>query len=84
MDQDRLHMQQGLFPSVERDYILSSGLRYEMEVCKVLMGASLKQNDFLMIEQTYLADIVAQEPEYQHFREDDESKKPEATTDQEG
>lgn len=37
LDQDRLHMQQGLFPSVERDYILSSGLRYETEVCKVLM-----------------------------------------------
>ena len=84
LDQDRLHMQQGLFPSVERDYILSSGLRYETEVCRVLMGASLKQNDFLMIEQTYLADIVAQEPEYQHFCGDNESKKPEATTDQEG
>ena len=30
LDQERLHMQQGLFPDVERDYILSSGLRYDM------------------------------------------------------
>ena len=64
--------------------ILSLLSKYDKEVLKVLMGASLKQHNFLMIDQTYLADIVRQEPEYHHFRGDDESKKPEATTDQEG
>ena len=61
-------------------------LSYDTDVCKALMGANLKQNDFLKIEQTYLADIVALEPEYQHFRDqtDDKSKQPEATTDTEG
>ena len=92
LDQDRLHMQQGFFPDVQHSYILSSNLSYDTDVCKALMGADLKQNDFLKIEQTYLADIVAQEPEYQHFREQaekeqagDKSKKPPTTTgDKEG
>ena len=87
LDQDRLHMQQGFFPDVQHSYILSSTLSYDTDVCKALMGANLKQNDFLKIEQTYLADIVVQEPEYQHFRDqtgDDKSKKPEASMDTEG
>ena len=87
LDQDRLHMQQGFFPDVQHDYILGSDLNYDTDLCNVLMGVNLKQSDFLKIEQTYLADIVIQEPEYQHFRDqtgDDKSKKPEATTDTEG
>lgn len=87
LDQGRLHMQQGFFPDIDLLHILSSELNYDAHICKILMGADLKQNDFLKIEQTYLADIVAQEPEYQHFREqvaDDKSKKPLATADKEG
>lgn len=81
LDPERLHMQQGFFPDVQHSYILQSTLSYDTDVCKALMGADLKQNDFLKIEQTYLADIIAQEPEYQHFRDqatgDDKSKKSE-------
>ena len=46
------------------------------------MGENLKQSDFLMIEQTCLADIIVQEPEYQHFCDqagDDQSKNIETT-----
>ena len=84
LDQDRLHMQQGFFPDVQHSYILTSSLTYDADVCKALMGADFKQNDFLKIEQTYLADVVAQEPEYQHFREqtgEDKSKEPSTTED---
>ena len=87
LDQDRLHMQQGFFPDVHHSYILESSLNYDTDVCNVLMGMNLKQNDFLKIEQTYLADIVVQEPEYQRFRDqtgDDKSKKLDTTTDTEG
>ena len=89
LDQDRLHMLQGFFPDVQHSYILSSTLSYDTDVCKVLMGADLKQNDFLKIEQTYLADIVAQEPEYQHFREqtaagEEKIKRTSSTGDKEG
>jgi len=81
LDQERLHMQQGFFPDVQHTYILSSTLSYDTDVCKALMGADLKQNDFLKIEQTYLADVIAEEPEHQHLRDqtvDDKSKKPDA------
>ena len=87
LDQDRLHMQQGFFPDVQHNYILGSDLNYDTDLCNVLMGVNLKQSDFLKIEQTYLADIVIQELEYQHFHDqtgDDKSKHPEATTDTEG
>ena len=87
LDQDRLHMQQGFFPDIQHSSILQSKLSYDTDWFKALMGADLKQNDFLKIEQTYLADIVAQEPEYQHFREqagEDKSKKPLYTGDKEG
>ena len=87
LDQDRLHMQQGFFPDIQHSSIVQSNLSYDTDWFKALMGADLKQNDFLKIEQTYLADIVAQEPEYQHFREqagEDKSKKPLYTGDKEG
>lgn len=85
LDQERLHMQQGFFPDVQHTYILQSTLSYDTDVCKALMGANLKQNDFLKIEQTYLADIIAAEPEYQHFRDQagDDKTKSSTTVDKE-
>ncbi|XP_065889621.1 uncharacterized protein [Dysidea avara] len=79
LDQERLHMQQGFFPDIQHGYILSSNLSYDTDVCKALMGVDLKQNGFLKIEQTHLADVIAEEPEHQHLRDqtiDDKSKKP--------
>ena len=78
LDPDRLHMQEGFFPDVQHGYILSSALSYDPDVCKALMGVELKQSDFLKIDQTYLADVIAEEPEHQHLRDqtiEDQSKK---------
>ena len=68
-------MQQGLFPNVQQNYILSVSLELDYDMYLVLMGADLKQKDFLKIDQTYLADVIFEEPEYQHFRQQAEEGK---------
>ena len=35
---------------------------------KALIGAPLKDNEFLKLEQTHLADIIAEEDGNEHFR----------------
>ena len=75
LNQDRLHMQQGLFPNIQQSYVLSNSLEMDYDMYLALMGADLKQKDFLKIDQTCLADVIFEEPEYQHFREQaDEGK----------
>lgn len=69
LNQDRLHMQQGLFPHVQQSYVLNVSLEMDYDMYLVLLGADLKQKDFLKIDQTCLADVISEEPEYQHFRE---------------
>ena len=69
LDQDRVHMQQGLFPDLQYTNILSEDICIDTDVCKALLGADLKQSDFLKIEQTHLADVIAAEPENQHLRD---------------
>lgn len=68
LNKDRLHMQQGLFPEVEEAYILNSTLSYDTDFCKALMGSKLKSNEFLKLEQTLLADVIAEEPGNEHYR----------------
>lgn len=68
LNKDRLHMQQGLFPEVEEAYILNSTLSYDADFCKALMGSKLKSNEFLKLEQTLLADVIAEEPGNEHYR----------------
>ena len=68
LDKDRLHMQQGLFPEIEDSYILNSNLGYDADFCKALMGSKLKSNEFLKLEQTLLADVIAEEPGNEHYR----------------
>ena len=68
LNQDHLHMQQGLFPNVQQSYVLSNSLEMDYDMYLALMGADLKQKDFLKIDQTCLADVIFEEPEYQHFR----------------
>ena len=75
LNQDRLHMQQGLFPNVQQSYILSVSLELDYDMYLALMGADLKQKDFLKIDQTCLADVIFEEPEYQHFRQQAEEGK---------
>lgn len=84
LDQDRLHMQQGLFPDLQHTYILSQQLYVDTDVCKALLGADMKQSDFLKIEQTYLADVIAAEPENQHLRDQTvQDKSEDSATDKE-
>jgi len=75
LNPDRLHMQQGLFPNVQQNDILSSSLELDYDVYLALIGVDLKQKDFLKIDQTCLADVIFEEPEYKHFRQQVEEDK---------
>ena len=68
LDKDRLHMQQGLFPEVDESYIFNSTLGFDPDFFKALMGYKLKSNEFLKLEQTLLADVIAEEPGNEHYR----------------
>jgi len=43
-------------------------IMYDLDFCKALMGSQLKSNEFLKLEQTYLADVIAEEPGNEHYR----------------
>ena len=68
LNQDREHMQQGIFPDVQQSYLLHSALNFDEVSCKALIGAPLKANEFLKIEQTHLADVIAEEAGNEHLR----------------
>lgn len=67
---DRVHMQQGIFPDVQQSYLLHSALNFDEVSCKVLVGAPLKQNEFLKIDQTCLAEVLAEEAGNEHLKVD--------------
>ena len=69
LNNDRVHMQQGIFPDVQQSYILHSQLNFDEVSCKVLVGAPLKQNEFLKIDQTCLADVISEEAGNEYLRE---------------
>ena len=68
LDKDRIHMEQGFFPEIEQSFILSCEITYDIDFCKALMCSNLKSNEFLKIEQTKLADVIAEEPGNEHYR----------------
>ena len=68
LDQDRLHMQQGLFPDVQQMYLLHSSLNFDEVSLRALAGAPLKSSDFLKLEQTCLADVIVEEGGNEHLR----------------
>ena len=70
LTQSRVHMQQGIFPDVQQMYLLHSALSFEEVSCKALIGAPLSPNEFLKLEQTFLADIVVEEEGNEHLRND--------------
>ena len=61
-------MQQGIFPDVQQSYILHSQLSFDEVSCKVLLGAPLKQNEFLKIDQTCFANVISEESGNEHLR----------------
>ena len=71
LNQDHLHIQQGLFPDIEHSSsaIFTEQFYIDPHFHKILLGADVKQNDFLKLEQTCLADVIAAEPEHQHLRD---------------
>ena len=77
LSQDREHMKQGIFPDVQQNYIMSSALSYDDSSFKALLGITLRPNEFLKIEQTPLADIVAEEAGSKHLRSEDGPVEPE-------
>ena len=70
LHQDRVHMQQGLFPDVQQSYILTSTITFDEVSVKALIGAPLTSSEFLKLEQTHLADVIAEESGNEHYRED--------------
>lgn len=69
LSQDRVHMQQGLFPDVQQNYMLHSAISFDEVTVKALIGAHLLSSEFLKLEQTILADVVAEESGNEHLRE---------------
>ena len=67
---DRVHMQQGIFPDVQQSYLLHSQVAFDEVSCKVLVGAPLKQNEFLKIDQTCFADIITEEVGNEQLRQE--------------
>ena len=62
-------MKQGLFILFqETDSNLSVSVMYDREYCKILMGSKVTPNEFLRLEQNFLADLVAQEPGNEHLK----------------
>lgn len=56
-------------------------MRFFKVTCKVVVGAPLSESEFLKIEQTYLADIIAAEDGNEHYRIQDVTyKQPVSTT----
>lgn len=68
LNPDRQHMQNGLLPDINQTYILTNAIRYDGEVMRALLGGKLSSSDFLKLEHTPLADIVAEEPGNEHYR----------------
>ena len=61
-------MKHGLFSEVQHSYILHSVLTCEEIVVKAIIGCRLLNAEFLRLEQTCLADVVAEEPGGERYR----------------
>ena len=70
LTQSRIHMQQGIFPDVHHMYLLNSSVCIDEVSLKALIGVPLSPNEFLKLDQTFLADIIVEEEENKHLRND--------------
>ncbi len=68
LDKERKHMEQGYFPEVQDSYILTCSINFDTDFCKALMGTQLKSTEFLKLEHTELANVIAEEPGNEHYR----------------
>ena len=84
LHQDRLHMQQGLFPNVQQNFMPNVSLEIDFDMYLALIGGTVKQKDFLKIDQTCLADVIVEEPQYQHFCQQAEEEKRKRSAKKEG
>ena len=69
LHQDRVHMQQSLFPDIHHTYLLCSSVAFDDVTIKALMGIPLTSSEFLKLEQTHLADVIAEESGNEHYRQ---------------
>ena len=86
LNQDRLHMQEGLLTDNEDGYRLNDELELDHDMYLALIGTDLKPKDLLRIDQTCLAKVILEEPEYQNFCQqiEEESKITTANIEREG
>eukprot|EP00800_Vazella_pourtalesii_P010699 TRINITY_DN2610_c0_g4_i1.p1 TRINITY_DN2610_c0_g4~~TRINITY_DN2610_c0_g4_i1.p1 ORF type:complete len:970 (-),score=246.43 TRINITY_DN2610_c0_g4_i1:85-2994(-) len=69
LDQDRPIMQQGIFPEVQANYTLNCSLNIEEVILKGLIGAHLRTSEFMKLEQTSLAEVIAAEEGNEQYRD---------------
>ena len=68
LSKERLHMEQGLFPEIQENYILNSPITYDGDFCAALIGSKLTSNEFLKLEQTELAGVILEEPGNEYLK----------------
>ena len=81
LNQDRTHMKQGLilnkrhgmYSDIQQMYLLESVLAFDEISLRALLGSNLKASEFLKLEQTCLADVIAEEGGNKHLRIEDAS-----------
>ena len=81
LNQDRTHIKQGLiqhkrhgmYSDIQQMYLLDSILAFDEISLRALLGSNLKASEFLKLEQTCLADVIAEEGGNKHLRIEDAS-----------
>ena len=68
MAKDRIHIEQGFFPDVMDSYIMTSAIEYDRDICRVLMGMPLRDEEVLKFDQTVLAEVIAEEPGNEQYK----------------
>ncbi|KAI6657958.1 hypothetical protein LOD99_15675 [Oopsacas minuta] len=69
LDQDRPIIQQGIFPEIQTNYTLNCTLNMDEVVLKGIIGAHLRTSEFMKLEQTSLAEIIAVEEGNEQYRD---------------
>ena len=66
---ERQHMQKELFNIFKEDDIgFKFKITYDKDYSRILMGSKVTRNEFLKLNQNFLADIVSEEPGNEHLK----------------